>query len=247
MKLYEVRDVVREHVGRDKLSDPMLDWCVRRGLREIEKHGNFYWMETNKIFEIIDGQQEYVLSDFGMQDFKASEVLLATDRTETDPKPFEIVGPEMIQDTKPNFTETEEGQPAFFTIREDGDTTHDQPSILLYPPLPDQNYRAQWFYFRWTELPIDARSDSHEVLRRWPEALIYLATEQAMIVSTKDLEAGVFWKSLFINPNPIVNSEYKRIKQYHEQRHQRQRIDGRPSSGTTTLPARSAAGQKGWF
>ena len=243
MKLYEVRDVVREHVGRDKISEPVLDWSVRRGLREMEKHDNYYWMEANKVFDLLEDQQEYVLLDFDMDDFKSSEWLATSDRSATDPQWLEVIGPEMIADTKPNFSETDSGQPAFFTLREDADS----PSILVWPPLPDQDYRAQWFYYRWTELPTDARSESHEVLRRWPEALIYLATEQAMLVSTKDPEAGMFWKALFINANPLINTEYKRIKMYQKERKSRRRHDGRPSSGNTILPARAAAAAKGFF
>jgi hypothetical protein len=246
MKLYEVRDIVRENVGRDALSEPVLDWCIRRGLREIEKRDNFYWMEANKVFNILEDQtnpQEYVLANYGMDDFKSSEVLLVSDRTEDDPSWTEVIGPEMIQDVKPNFSEADDGTPAFFSLREDGDI----PTMLIWPPVPDQDYRAHWYYYRWTELPIDARSDSHEVLRRWPEALIYLATEQGMLVKTKDPEAGMFWKALFVNANPLVNTELKRIQLYQKERKSRARHDGRPSSGVTTLAARRDAAAKGFF
>jgi hypothetical protein len=216
-------------------------------------------MEANKTFQVIEDKQEYVLADLGITDFKSSEILLVSDRTEANPTWSEVIGPENIHDTKLNFAENDTERPAFFTLREDGDSTPasstnaatnsiaNGPSILFWPPLPDQDYRAQWFYYRWTELPTDARSDAHEVLRRWPEALIYLATEQAMLISTKDPEAGMFWKALFINPNPLLNTEYKRIKLYQDRRKRRIRHDGRPSSGVTTLSARRDAGLKGWF
>ena len=243
MKLFEVKDVIREHVGRDKISEPQLDWCVQRGLREIEKHENFYWMEASQIFDIYEDQQEYKLKDIEMEGFKESEILLVSDRTADDPKWDEIVGPESIEDTKPNFTESDAGQPAFFTMREEGDN----PSILLWPPLPAQDYRAQWYYYKWTSLPTSGTSDAHEVLRRWPEALIYLATEQAMLTAIKDPEAAMYWKALFLNANPQINTEYKRIKLYQDKRHSRKHFRNSPASGQTTLTDRIQTKQRNWF
>lgn len=237
MKLSEVRDVVREHVGRDKLSDPQLDWCVQRGLRELEKQANFYWMETSVLFAIAEDQQEYTLEDIGVEDFKASEILLVSDRTQTDPTWEECVGPEMLVDTKVNFSEGASGKPAFFTFREDSE---DGEAILLWPPLPDQDYRAQWFFYRWTTLPASAVSDSHEVLRRWPEALIFLATEQGVITATKDIEAGQFWRAQF-------EREHHRLSLYQEKRHQRQRFRPSSAQSSTTLTDRLRQQQKSWM
>ncbi len=48
MNVAQVRDVVRENVGRDKASEHMLTWALDEGLREIEKTGNYYWMRAVK-------------------------------------------------------------------------------------------------------------------------------------------------------------------------------------------------------
>lgn len=237
MKLSEAKDVVREHVGRDKLSDPQLDWCMQRGLREIEKAENFYWMETHQQFHIIEDQQEYTLEDIGVVDYKESEIMLVSDRTADDPDWSEVIGPEMLEDTKPNFSEASTGKPAFFTMREEGD----DPSILFWPPLPEQDFLAQWYYYKWTSLPTAATSDSHEVLRRWPEALIYLATEQGILTSTKDVESAGFWRSQF------TQAEWPRMKLYQQKRHSRQRFRTSSSQGATALTDRLRQQQKAWF
>jgi len=246
MKKHEVADIVRENVGRDKVSDPVLDWCLGRGLREIEKRDNFYWMEVHNggVFDILEDQQDYSIRDYcHIDDFKQAVVLLGSDRTATDPEWFEIVGPEMVQDTKVNFTETDSGKPSFWTLIEDDDN----PTIRVWPPAPDQDYRAQLVYYRWTELPASGTSEAHEVLRRWPEALIYLATEQAVLVATKDMEQASVWHSMFVNPNPVINTEYKRIKLYQEQRKSKSRFNNKPSNGTGTLSTRQRTNQQGWF
>lgn len=244
MKKFEVADIVREHVGRDKLSEPMLEWCLGRGLREIEKRDNFYWMEAEKVFDILDGQQEYSFTeDLLINDFKEAELMLVSDRTADDPCWEEISGPEPFHSTKINFTEGSEGKPAFWTLQE----SVDEPTIVLWPPLPDQDYRAQLIYWRWTSLPESSRSDSHEVLRRWPEALIYLACEQGVMVTTKDPDQAMYWRSLFINIDPKVNTEYKRIKDYQQSRHSRQRFRTSPSNGNTTMTQRLNDRQRMWY
>lgn len=231
-------------MGRDRISEPVLKWCLDRGLREIEKRDNFYWMEASQTFDILDSQQEYSLTDdLLITDFKEAEIMLVSDRTETDPIWTEVVGPEPIANTKSNFSETADGKPNFWTLNED----NDDPTIMFWPPVPDQDYRGQLIYYKWTNLPDSSTSEAHEVLKRWPEALIYLAMEQAIMVSTKDMEAASYWRSMFVNINPVVNTEYKRIKLYQESRHSAQRFRNSATNGTTTLSAKLNSAQKQWF
>lgn len=243
MKKYEVADIVRDHVGRDRISDPVLDWCLNRGLREIEKRDNFYWMGASKVWDILDGQQEYSLADdLLINDFKEAELMMSSDRTQDSPTWKEISGPEPIHNCKINFAEDDTGTPGFWSLQED----NDNPTIILWP-IPDQDYRAQLVYWSWTTLPQAANSESHEVLRRWPESLIYLATEQAVMVSTKDPEQAMYWRSLFVNIDPVVNTEYKRIKMYHDSRTERQRFRASPSNGSTTLTNVLRNRQRQWY
>jgi hypothetical protein len=243
MRLFEVRDVVKENCGRDKLSEPQLEWCLARGLREIEKRDNFYWMEAKQTFDIMEDVQTYsITDDLLIPDFKEAVILFGSDRTADDPGWFEISGPDMLQDTKVNFTEGDTGQPGFWTLQED----NDNPSIVLWQ-VPDQDYRGELHYYRWTELPASSTSSAHEVLKHWPEALIYLACEHAVMVSTKDPEQAMYWRSLFVNMDPKVNTEYKRIKDYQRERKTRKRFNSSPSNGLTTLTNRSNSQAKVWF
>jgi hypothetical protein len=245
MTLGEVKDIVREQVGRDKIAEPMLDWCLQRGLRAIEQRDNFYWMEASQLFEIAEATQAYsVRYAIAVEDMKDIEHLLISDRTAESPEWVELSGPVAISEAKPNYTEDAEGCPAFWSLREEGD----DPVIMLWPPSPDQDYRGNLHYYKWTALPTSAVSNEHEVLRRWPEALIYLATAQGILLATKDQEQAMFWELQFHNPaNPTVNTEYKRIKLFQENRKASKKFRNLPSSGQSTLSNRLRQAQKAWF
>jgi hypothetical protein len=248
VKLGEVKDIVREHVGRDSVSDVTLDWAIVRGLREIEQRDTFYWMEAHKQFHILDGQQTYPISratDGGLDlsDYRSPNFLLVSDRTADDPSWIQVDGPEIEGQAQVNFAEGSEGTPSFFSVRE----VDDDPMIVVWPPLPDQDYLAQWHYYRWTTLPTATTSDEHEVLRRWPEALIYTATAQAILVKTKDPELASFWNGLFYNPNPLIQCEYKRIKLFEKQRKQGKRSSNNPTNQQSTLTNRALDHARRWF
>lgn len=245
MKLYEVKDVVREHVGRDRVNEVILDFCLQRGLRELEKRENWYWMEASQVFDIHEDQQEYsIANDLQIDDYKDADLLLVSDRSQTNPAWCEVVGPEMISSTKSNFAETDSATPAFWSLREE----NDDPTIILWPPNPDQDYRGDFHYFHWTALPADSKSSNHEVLRRWPEALIYLATEQAILVATKDVEQATFWRLQFDNPaDQHMGSELKKMKLYQQERRTRKRFNSSSSNAGTTLGSQARISQGGWF
>ena len=238
MKHYEVRDVVREQVGRDRLSDPMLDWCVARGLRELEKCDNWYWMEAVKSFSLVIDQGDYSIytstsSGLNIPNYKDSRILFVSDQTQTNPTWDEVWGPETIEEVKLAFADTDEGMPVVWTQKETGGgsgITVDS-TMQVWPPNPDKTYSMELHYYQWTSLPTDITAETHEVLLRWPEALIYLATEQAMIVATKDLNAGMFWRSLFRNPDPRKKTgEYDKIVRYNAQRQHATRMEIHPRS-----------------
>lgn len=239
MKLYQVRDVVREQVGgADALSEASLTWCIERGLREIEKAGNFYWMEAVKSFSLVVDQQDYSIytstsGGLNIPAYKDARILFASDQTLSNPDWDEIIGPEQIEEVKLEFADTDEGQPVVWTQKETGGgigVTVDS-TLSVWPPNPDKTYSMELHYFQWTSLPTDVTTDTHEVLLRWPEALIYLATEQGMILKTKDLQAGAFWQSLFQSNDPRATTELKRIQRYNIDRQHATRIELRPKIG----------------
>lgn len=240
MKVSEVRDIVRENVGRDRLSEPVLDWCLQRGLRELEKTDNFYWMEApKKTFSLVVNQQDYSIytataSGLNIPNYKDSRILFVSDQTLTHPEWDEVAGPETIEEVKLEFADDDNGQPVVWTQSDVGGgqgITLDS-TMSVWPPKPDKTYTMELHYYQWTSLPTDVATDTHEVLKRWPEALIYLATEQAMILATKDLATGAFWRSLFDNPNPRMNSELRKIKHYNLLRQHATRMTLTPRSGS---------------
>jgi hypothetical protein len=232
LNYFQVRDIVREHVGRDRLAEHSLNWCMERGLREIEKTGNYYWMEATKTFSLVVDQGDYSVytsasGGLNIPNFKDSRILLMSDQTLSSPGWDEVPGPEQIESVKPQFQDDDEGEPQVWTKKE-GNT---DVTLQVWPPNPNKTYSMELHYYQWTSLPTDVTSDDHEVLMRWPEALIYLAVEQGMILATKDLQAGAFWRSLFSNPNPTTEDELKQITRYHVARAKASRTDFAPIPG----------------
>lgn len=234
MELYKVRDMVRENVGSaDALSELSLTWCVERGLREIEKTNNWYWMEAIKTWSLVINQGSYSVytattNGLLLPNWKDSRILLVQDATLTHPFWDEVEGPKIAEDFVPRYATDDQGIPKFF-YKDEGNT---DVTLNLLPPDPDKTYSMKWYYWQWTSLPTDPTAETHEVLKRWPEALIYLATEQAMILRTKDLGAGKFWRQLYKNDNRLIDDEYKKIQRYNEARSHATKIVLAPRGGT---------------
>ena len=244
MKLYEVRDIVRENVGRDKLAKHMLDYALDQGLRRIEKAANFYWMRAVKTWSCVVNQQAYSIttstsSGLNLPNFKDERILLVSDQTLTNPDWDEVFGPEDMEDLGLEFADTDTGMPVVHAISESTTTgtlsdlagsTSDQ--ILLYPPLPDKTYSMRLHYFQWTSLPTDVTTETHEVLKRWPEALIYAATGEGILAAMKDPQLATYWFNRFDNPtNRMDPGELTKMKRYNQERLQSSRIEMRPQRG----------------
>ena len=54
MNLFEVKDVVRDFVGRDNIKPSLMNFAIGSGLREIEKRINAWWMRRNTTFNATD-------------------------------------------------------------------------------------------------------------------------------------------------------------------------------------------------
>ena len=253
----EVRDIVRESVGRDKASEHFLLWGLTQGLREIEKAGNFYWMRAVKTWSCVVDQQGYSIttsasSGLNIPNHKDNRILLISDQTLTNPDWDEVFGPIDMEDAGLSFADTDEGMPVIYSIDEDTTTgsitdlagSSTPTKILLYPPKPDKTYSMRLHYYQWTSLPTDLTLETHEVLKRWPEALIYTATEAIMVNLTKDPAAGVYWRAKFTNKQN--GGELRRIQRYNRERAQDSRMELRPLRGG--LMARSRRrGREVWL
>jgi hypothetical protein len=245
LELYKVRDIVRENVGRDKLSLHMLNFALEQGLRRIEKAGNFYWMRGTKTWSCVIDQQGYNITNstsggLNLPNFKDTRILLVSDQTLTNPDWDEVFGPEDIEEIGLEFADTDTGMPVVFTMDEDtitgtleDPTGTTVPKILLWPNKPDKTYSMRLHYFQWTSLPTDVTTDNHEVLVRWPEALIYAATGEGILAAMKDPQLATYWFNRFDNPsNRMDPGELTKIKRYSQERMQSSRIEMRPMRGS---------------
>ena len=244
MELYKVRDIVRENVGRDKLAYHMLNYALDAGLRRIEKAGNFYWMRAVKTWSAVVNQQAYPITTsasggLNIPNFKDSRILLVSDQTLTNPDWDEVFGPIDMEEAGLEFADTDTGMPVVYSIDEDtvtgtlvDPTGSTVPQILLYPPEPDKTYSLRLHYFQWTSLPTDVTTDNHEVLVRWPEALIFAATGEGILAAMKDPQLAEYWFGRFDNPaNKVDPGELTKIKRYSQDRMMDSRIEMRPMRG----------------
>jgi len=256
MKVAEVRDVVRDNVGRDKASPHMLEWALAQGLREIEKTGNYYWMRAVKTWSAVVNQQSYSIttsssSGLNIPSYKDTRILLVSDQTLTNPDWDEVFGPIDMEEIGLQFADTSDGMPVVWSLDEstttatleDPNTAATSPSILLYPPKPDKTYSMRLHYFQWTTLPVATTSAAHEVLLRWPEALIYLATEALLTSITKDPQFATVWRQRFSDPK---EGEKRKIIRYNRDRQQDSRIEFRPVRGGLAQ-RRSRRGREIWL
>lgn len=232
MKRYQVEDVIRENVGRDRIAPHMMDWVMGAALRSIESTGNYYWMNAKRDFSVVEGQQEYGFDTLGLGDWKDIRILYSSVQGETNQQWTEVIGPKDIEDMKSYYGEEDEGQPAFFSLAE---ANGSGPVLSVWPPVPDDDYDMSLYYFGWTSLPQDSTSEAHEVLKRWPEALIYVGTSIAYSSILKDDGGAAVWMSKFENPrSPRDKTELTKIRRYDQARQNASRVEFVPHSGAAT-------------
>ncbi len=245
MKLFEVRDIVRENVGRDKISEHLLQYSLSQGLRNIEKTGDYWWMRGTKTWNVIINQQAYNLTTsasggLNLPNWKKNRVLLTQDGTLTNPDWDEVFGPIDIEEAGLEFADTDNGMPVIYSVDESTITaTEEDPSattpaqLLVWPNNPDKTYNMRLHYYQWTSLPASTSSEAHEVLKRFPEALIFSATEVGIVTMTKDPTLGVYWHQKLDNPgNHHDPGEMTKIRRLNNERSQDSRTEFRPQRGS---------------
>lgn len=240
MKLFEVRDQVRENIGRDKAPEHLLKYALDKGLREIEKTGNYWWMRATKTWNCVISQQAYNMTvstsnGLNIPKFKDFRILLTQDQTLSNPDWDEVFGPIDIEEAGLEFADTDTGMPVIYSLDESTATATNEAltsQLLVWPPLPDKIYNMRLHYYQWTALPTDINSESHDILLRFPEALIYIATAVGVVAITKDPQMGLFWQLKFDNPgSPKDPGELMKIKRYNLDRTMDSRSELRPMRG----------------
>ena len=241
MKLYEARDIIRENIGRDKAPEHFFKWSMEQGLRELEKLENWYWMEAISDETLVVDRQVYSVTaatsgsiasptssasgGFSITNYKDAAQVLAQDSTLTDPIWDEVYGPRLQEVLEQQYASTDEGFPEQYSFMENSNGRLD---VAFWPPKPDKTYAVRIYHYTWTSLPTDITTDTHEVLLRWPEALIYLSTAAGLEALTKDPQAGAFWRSKFADPQM---GELAKLHRYNFDRTYDNRMELVPYTG----------------
>lgn len=235
MKLFEAKDIVREHLARTTFPTVLLDEALTNGRRIVEQTGNFYWMRAETFWQTEVNRQHYPIYSVNDNEAPLVEVTGFPPTTSTlvvgiQPTPV-IPSTFKVQSIKvPNFKDirfcfvkpandvewspcdtggvSKEEAELHYAINENGMPELiilDNSTLLTFPPFPDQNYVIKMLYFKWTDNPTSNRA-TDEILSRFPYALIYAALSWAYEMQLKDQQGAMYWKSLLGGP-PQQNGE----------------------------------------
>jgi hypothetical protein len=210
-----IKDVVRTGIGREDLHPDLLSFFLDSGLRMIEKKGNFYWMRDEVDFSLTIDDQDYTISasPVSISAYKDTHVMLA--KAPSDVVYYEVPWAEKEQ-LDQVYSSDDSGWPEAYYV--------DQDDVLYFYPKPDVAYNIRMVPFVWTNLPTSNLVETHEILKRFPEALIYAS-----------IAFGLEW--LTHNPEQIapwtqkLAVEMLEIKRQDHRRKQLDNINFMPSRG----------------
>ena len=226
MKLFEAKDIVREHFGRLKFPTAFLDLAFEQGRRTIEKYGNFWWMRDEKDFSFIVNQQAYDIKTIpngglNLPNFKDARRLICKQSTATTWDPVTL-GTVSKEDLDLAYATDDDGQPETAVIEND--------QLIVYPPDPDEAYDARLYIYQWTDMPTSNLS-SDDLLEFFPMALIYSALAWGYEMEVKDLQVASYWRIL-LGGNPFgQGGELAKLKQANFKRDWQDKIELTPRLG----------------
>lgn len=215
MLLGEAKDMVRAGIGHDDISTDMLNFFLASGRRQIEKQGNFYWMESSTTFNLTINQGDYTVasSPISVTTLKDIHILMAKDPDDT--VYYEV--PWGVREQLDRvYGSTDEGAPEVYTMS-------GTDIISLFPENPDQAYNMKLIYYGWTSNPASNLSDD-ELLKRFPEALIYSSIAYGLNWLTHNTEVAQPWDLQF-------KMEVANIKRHDHRRKQLDQLVLRPARG----------------
>ena len=175
------KNIVRSTIGDRTLNNTLMTFFLEQGLREIETRGNYYWMVSEKFFNLEVGRTAYNLtssSDLAITNFKEARYLLAKAPGANRWMPVKIKGLEEIIGM---YATNTSGEPKHAAI--------DNETLYIYPNA-DKAYNVQFGFFQWTSMPSTGNTGTNEVLTRWPQAAIWAATMHGILYKTKDATAA---------------------------------------------------------
>lgn len=223
MKMGEIKDVVRDILGRDVMQGHIMDLALASGRREIEKKANFYWMRSSKTWNITAGTNLYPITvstgvGLNLPNFKDIHALFSKQSSTTQ---WDEVLPGDIFQLERQYQTDAPGQPRHYVV--------DNVTLRLYPPEPESAFNMSMFHFEWTTNPTanSGTSGSDELTDRWPEALIYSGCIWGFVQVRKDEARAQHYRGL-------LELEIKKMQEYNLDRMLSWRVDLVPHSGAMT-------------
>ena len=254
MLLFEVKDIVREHLGRTAFPSFLLDKALEQGRMIVEQQGNFYWMRAEAFWRTVINQQHYPIfsgdgpapqvkitafsagnsstpSTFNVQSVpipRFKDVRFIFVKAESDTSWSSVQTGEITkEEIELNFSITETGMPAVIIL--------DNFNLVVFPPMPDKEYVVKMFYYQWTENP-KSNLFTDELLTRFPYAVIYGALAWAFEMELKDLQGAQYWRVL-LGGQPGENGELgrggeiARIRNHNFKRESQDKLSLTPLTG----------------
>ena len=225
MKLYQVKDIVREHHSRIGLPTVVLDLALDGGRREVEKAGTWWFMRATKTFNTTADTSSYPITTsggvaLGLTNFKDIRQLAFKKSTDNRWSRVEV-GQMTQEDAEMEYGTDEKGEPEIGVV--------DNVTLLLFP-IPNAAFNMKMWHWEWTSNPTLNTSDD-DLLARFPEALIYGALTWTYEIYLKDLPGAAYWRTLLGGKNFGFGGELAKIRRYNLKREWQDRIDLVPMKG----------------
>jgi len=217
MTFGEIKDLVRDHIGRTDIPPHQMKYFMDSARRLIEKEQHWYWMEAQDTWSTVVGQAEYAITvtaggGLNLPAYKDVKTLYEKTTTSSLWTEVEITD---FQQARPQWSVDDTGEPEKAVFQ--------NLSIFLFPPLPDAIYDMMMDYWQWTDNPA-SNNLTDELCTRFPELLIYAATMFGTKFLTKNPEEYGPWQTQFAE-------ELKRVARFDNDRHGAERINFTPRRG----------------
>ena len=203
MQYYQIKDYVREHFGRTGIPTSFLDLALEAGRLEIENHANFWWMQTDTTFSLVDGTQTYAIGSGSaidiarFKDAKALHWRASGSDTSWEPVMLGV----MEKDELDLLYDTDDtGDPEYAVIVDN--------TLYVYPPDPNSTQSMKLFHYSYTSNP--AQTSSDDLTKNFPMALIYSALAQGYELELKDIQGAQYWRGLLMGQ--ILKIKHEHLK-----------------------------------
>jgi len=188
--LADIKDVVRQTLGKRDLEPAILNYIIESGRRMVEKENNWYWMRKLITHTLTIDDGEYTVAaagDIAEANFKQSRIMLAKDPNLTHWS--EVFAGDQNQIDLIYATDST-GFPERYVLDDASDGTL---TLRFFPVDPDKAYNIRWYVYVWTSNPA-SDTDTDELITRWPEVLVNASIAQGYRIINKSEELAQPWQ-----------------------------------------------------